>query len=107
MEWHSWRRFFEKRSNRSLPKLDVSEDYQALPDSLARSLAIFQLGESGGGTIVEQLRNSTMPGVDHNYAESMSLFVKEENRHANLLAMCVRMLNGNTHRWQDRWRFSN
>ena len=93
-EWQSWRRFFERRSQRTLPELDVSEDYSYLPRSLARSLAVFQLGESGGGTIVKQALEAELQGIDEHYAASMALFVQEENRHANLLAMCVRMLGG-------------
>ena len=93
-EWRSWRRFFERRSGRTLPDLNVQEDYSGLPDSLSRSLAVFQLGESGGGTIVAQSMESTLPGIDRDYSKAMALFVREENRHANLLAMSVRMLGG-------------
>ena len=93
-EWRSWRRFFERRGQRTLPELDVSEDYSHLPRSLARSLAVFQLGESGGGTIVKQAQDAELPGIDDDYAASVALIVREENRHANLLAMCVRMLGG-------------
>jgi len=61
---------------------------------LAKSLAIFQLGESGGGTIIEQARASRLPQLDPHYAEAMALFVREENRHADILAMCVEQLGG-------------
>jgi len=50
--WENWARFFAVRSNRALPALKQDQDYSTLPDSLAKSLAIFQLGESGGGTII-------------------------------------------------------
>lgn len=93
-EWRGWRRFFERRSQRALPRLDVSKSQAGLPRSLARSIAIFQLGESGGGMIVEQARRSRLAGVGEDYAEAIALIVKEEHRHANLLAMCVRMLGG-------------
>ncbi len=92
--WRRWREFFATRASRSLPELDVRSDYSELPKSLAESLAIFQLGESGGGTVVKQARASRLPGVDSDYAEAIDLFVKEEHRHANILAMCVRMLGG-------------
>jgi hypothetical protein len=65
-----------------------------LPGSLARSLAIFQLGESGGGTIIEQARTSSLPEIDEHYAKAMALFVREENRHADILGICVRQLGG-------------
>jgi len=92
--WDTWAKFFVKRSNRELPALELDRDYSDLPASLARSLAIFQLGESGGGTIIRQSLHSSLPGVDEYYAAAMTLFVEEEHRHANILAMCVRLLGG-------------
>jgi hypothetical protein len=92
--WEIWAKFFVKRSSRALPALEQDQDYAELPPSLARSLAIFQLGESGGGTIVKQALHNKLPGVDEYYAASMALFVEEEHRHANILAMCVRLLGG-------------
>jgi len=92
--WHKWQQFFASRSDRQLPDLKSSDDYESVPRSVARSLAIFQLGESGGGTVVEQARQSTIPGIDEHYADAMKLFVAEENRHAALLAICVRNLGG-------------
>ena len=77
-EWQSWRRFFEKRSGRELPELPTRDACPELPASLARSLAIFQLGESGGGTIIDQARTSTLPGVDEDYAAvSQQMFTCE------------------------------
>jgi len=94
VNWRRWRQFFESRRERELPSLEAPEHYSALPASLARSLAIFQLGESGGGSIIEQSRSSSIEGVDRHYSDAMTLFVKEENRHAELLAICVRNLGG-------------
>jgi hypothetical protein len=99
--WQDWRGFFESRSERPLPVLDFATDYSKLPDSLAESLAIFQLGESGGGSVVEQVRRSRLPGTDADYARAIELFVAEEHRHANLLAMCVRLLGGKLKK--DNW----
>lgn len=93
-DWHQWQRFFAGRSERPLPRLDAKADYAHLPPSLARSLAIFQLGESGGGTVVDQARSSALREIDERYADAMALFVAEEHRHANILAICVRMLGG-------------
>jgi hypothetical protein len=92
--WKAWAKFFVNRSKRSLPALEQDRDYSELPASLARSLAIFQLGESGGGTIVKQALHNKLQGIDEYYAAAMALFVEEEHRHANILAMCVRLLNG-------------
>jgi hypothetical protein len=99
--WQDWRRFFESRSERPLPVLVLNTDYSKLPDSLAESLATFQLGESGGGRVVEQVRQSRLPGIDADYARAVELFVAEEHRHANLLAMCVRLLGGKLKK--DNW----
>ncbi len=92
--WSEWRQFFESRRTRPLPAPESVSTPINLPRSLARSLAIFQLGESGGGTIIEQARTSRLPGIDADYAEAMALFVREENRHADILALCVRELGG-------------
>lgn len=92
--WKEWAETFRERSDRPLPPLEVDRDYQSLPPSLARSLAIFQLGESGGGTVIKQARRSRLRNIDKYYGEAMAWFVAEEHRHANLLAMCVRLLGG-------------
>jgi hypothetical protein len=93
--WRGWRDFFAARSDRPRPR--ILEDDPALagiPPSVARSLAIFQLGESGGDSVVQQARSSRLPGVDSDYGDAMSYFVAEEHRHAELLACCVRVLRG-------------
>ena len=100
-DWSPWVRFFAKRANRRLPPLDDAADYSSVPASVARSLAIFQLGESGGGTVVGQCQRSTLPHVDRQYANAIELFVREEHRHAELLAICVRNLGGELVR--DNW----
>ncbi len=92
--WKRWQQFFAGRSERQLPALDTPEDYSDIPESLAKSLAIFQLGESGGGTIVGQARRSRIDCIDSNYADAVQLFVKEEHRHAEILAICIRNLGG-------------
>ena len=93
-DWRAWREFFASRKERPLPAVEGHARYADFPDSLARSLAIFQLGESGGGTIIEQARRSRLPQIDDDYAESMALFVREEHRHADVLAVCVKQLGG-------------
>lgn len=94
INWERWQQFFASRSERQLPELDTAEDYSKIPASLGRSLAIFQLGESGGGTVVDQARGSQISEIDDHYAEAMQLFVEEEHRHAEVLAICIRNLGG-------------
>jgi hypothetical protein len=92
--WREWSVFFERRANRPMPQLDPETKDSRFPASLARSLAIFQLGESGGGTVVDQARNTDLEYVDDFYVNAVALFVKEENRHAEILARCVDHLGG-------------
>jgi hypothetical protein len=101
VNWREWKDFFSRRANRALPVSDAAAEYKLMPESLARSLAIFQLGESGGGSIIEQARRSGIPEIDDDYADAMALFVKEENRHADVLANCVRLLGGDL--IEDNW----
>ncbi|MDJ0814039.1 MAG: ferritin-like domain-containing protein [Woeseiaceae bacterium] len=92
--WREWKEFFASRSKRPLPSAEPLRKYRNLPPSLAESLAIFQLGESGGGTVIEQARFSKLPQLDDDYADAMALFVREEHRHADILALCVSQLGG-------------
>lgn len=43
---------------------------------------------------MEQARRSVLPKIDEHYANAMQLFVAEEHRHAEILAICVRNLGG-------------
>ncbi len=93
--WARWNAFFAARRHRPAARLLADDPKLAgVPASVARSLAIFQLGESGGGTVIEQARHSRLASLDTDYAEAVALFVAEEHRHAELLACCVRALRG-------------
>ena len=92
--WKDWSETFAERRDRPMPPLELDRDYASLPPSLAKSLAIFQLGESGGGSIIAQAERSRLRGLNRHYPAAVAGFVAEEHRHANLLAMCVRMLGG-------------
>ena len=99
IDWRRWRDLFDARRERPLPDPFAPEPALgalslSATRSLARSLAIFQLGESGGGTVIGQASSSGLRGVDGHYAGAMALFVAEEHRHAELLACAVRMLGG-------------
>ena len=101
VNWQEWKAFFAKRADRPTPNVDHAQNHVSLPLSLARSLAIFQLGESGGGTIIEQARASGIAEINDDYADAMALFVAEENRHARILAECVNALGGDL--IEDNW----
>jgi len=92
--WQTWQDLFQGRADRPLAPLDADLDYTRLPRSLAHSLAVFQLGATGGGSIVEQTRQCRLSGIDDDYSEAVNLFVSEERRHANQLAVCVRIMGG-------------
>ena len=94
IDWRQWGKFFETRRDRPVPQPNASGLCSELPASLAESLAIFQLGESGGGTIIEQSRSSSIRAIDGHYADAMELFVDEEHRHADILASIIAALGG-------------
>ncbi|MDC0668696.1 hypothetical protein [Nannocystis radixulma] len=102
--WSRWREYFEVNARRPLPPIDAEGIAAAWRAPLMRSLAIFQVGESGEGRIVQEIERSRLAGVDADYRAALKLFVKEEGRHARLLAAMVRGLGGSLRRsaWTDR-----
>jgi len=76
---------------------------------LARSLAHFQLGESGEGTVLVAEARRAWPD-DADYVAALALFVAEEQEHARLLECLVARFGGTlvarhwTHRWFRRLR---
>ncbi len=78
-------------------------------EPLARSIATFQLGESGGGTRLRRYTRSiaTLENL-RGYQRAVDLFVAEEQSHAALLARTVVHLRGTllTKQWTNsifRW----
>jgi hypothetical protein len=61
-----------------------------LREPLIRSLQKFQLGESGEG---RRLRNHAAKTGDEVYAETINLFIKEEQEHARLMAEILKRLS--------------
>jgi hypothetical protein len=97
--WAGWRERFERNARRPLPPVGARADIDAaLPAAavaaLAGSLAKFQIGETGEGRIVGEVGRSRLHGVDDDYRRAVALFIKEEGRHARVLAAAVRMLGG-------------
>ncbi len=103
--WTAWRRHFDAHARRPLPTvagppLGLDPDRRA---RLARSLAVFQLGESGEGRIAHEIARCTLPGVDDTYRHALRRFVAEEGRHGRILAGLVTALGGELLRrtWTD------
>jgi hypothetical protein len=94
MDFQDWRSHFERNRLRPLP--DLTAAGAGLPtgwaDALARSLAVFQLGESRGGRLAVEI--DAVPGLDPDYRAAIKLFIAEELRHGQLLAGCVEALGG-------------
>ena len=102
----AWLDYFEQnRLRRPEPDWDRPTPFPPpVARALARSLAHFQLGESGeGSTLLAQARR-TWPD-DADYIAALRLFVAEEQEHARLLERLVTRLGGTliTDHWTDRW----
>ena len=94
VDWSVWKTFLDERRERPLPALDLRTDYSGMPESLARSLAVFQVDEHGGSTIVDRMVPNGLYAIDDHRISAIQLLAAEERRHANILAMCVRLLGG-------------
>jgi hypothetical protein len=96
--WSRWRAHFLRNRARSLPPVDGAEIRAGLSSrqtaALARSLARFQIGETGEGRVVGAVAASELGGIDDDYRVALALFVREEGRHAHILARLVRALGG-------------
>src|SRR5687768_12298395 len=94
MTFARWREHFERNRLRALPELRGA--HEGMPADwvplLARSLAVFQLGESKGGRLASEI--DAIPGLDDDYRAAIKLFVAEEQRHGQLLELCVKHLGG-------------
>ena len=97
-----WLAVFEERRARHPPVPDGPVDAAPFPrQALLRSLATFQLGESGDG---RHLRSRAERQSHPDYADAVDLFVAEEQRHARLLAEVLARFGAplRTSHWSDR-----
>ncbi|WP_395752028.1 hypothetical protein [Prosthecobacter sp.] len=98
MNTQHWISHFEAntRLNHALPLPDTACTLPELDRvAIARSIAIFQLGESGGGTRLRRYTHS-IASLEclKGYQRAVDLFVAEEQSHAALLARLVTHLHG-------------
>jgi hypothetical protein len=66
----------------------------ALRSALVTSLGRFQLGESAGGKIHDDMREHPDPALDAPTRRSIQLYIEEEWRHSRELAMVIHALGG-------------
>jgi hypothetical protein len=98
MNTHLWTQHFRDNQHRfTEPSLPVGGC--ALPPStmepLRHSMAIFQLGESGGGTrLMKYVQRVVSADRLAGYEQAVGLFIAEEQYHARLLAKAVTYMGG-------------
>jgi hypothetical protein len=102
----AWLDHFERnRHHRPEPDWQRPSPFPApVTARLARSLAHFQLGESGDGvTLLTEARRTWADDPD--YIAALALFVAEEQEHARLLTQQVTRLGGTvvTRHWSHDW----
>lgn len=98
MNTQHWISHFEANT-RLNHEMQLPDTACALPEpirtAIARSIAIFQLGESGGGTRLRRYTRSIASLENlQGYQRAVDLFVAEEQSHAALLARTVTHLRG-------------
>ena len=87
-----WLEYFESRRGRPLDApLAAPFGERAGREAVARSLARFELGESGDG---ERIRRLATAAGDRAYARAIELFVAEENQHARWLGILRERFGG-------------
>lgn len=101
----AWIAHFESNARLQTPLPAVPS---SLPEKirrpLAESIAIFQLGESGGGTRLRRYARAVAPLENfRGYQRAIDLFIAEEQGHAELLARTVHHLKGTllTRQWTN------
>ncbi len=97
-----WLEYFEARRGRPL-EASLSAAFENLPgpEALARSVARFELGESGDG---ERIRRLAAETLDRDYTRAIELFVQEEQQHAAWLGILRERFGGEQlqSHWSDK-----
>jgi hypothetical protein len=98
----NWLKYFEHNRDHRLPipwETGVNVP-TGVRKAFVRSLQKFQIGESGEGRHLRKLSAAT---GDRQYAAAMELFIREEQRHAELMAGILTRLNAPllTSDWTD------
>jgi hypothetical protein len=103
MDAHTWLRYFQdNRKGRTEPDWQVPCLLRPeIARPLARSLAHFQLGESGDGAFL--LEQAALDARASRWRPALALFIAEEREHARLLAHLVDRFGGRLtrHHWTD------
>ena len=100
METQKWIQFFEenkRHADSTRPDFSVPCELDEGPalSHLRKSLAVFQLGETGEGTALKKFAKRFSVDGTSDYSQAVALFVGEEKRHATYLAEAVSHLGGN------------
>src|SRR6185503_14061724 len=92
----TWLGYFEGNARPDCaPSLALRDEVpEALRAPLAISLGRFQLGESAGGKIHEDMREHPDAALDAPTRRSIQLYIEEEWRHSRELAMTIHALGG-------------
>ena len=97
-----WLAYFQARCDESLDAAAHGGPFARLPGraAIARSIARFELGESGDGASIKRLAATS---GDAAYARAIELFVREEQAHARWLTMLRERFGGERLRshWTD------
>jgi hypothetical protein len=95
MQSTAWLDYFESNRARAPQRPEAIEDLDPdLRAALVHAVQLFQIGETGEGRIVAQVRRSDDPAFDDATREVMALYIAEEGRHARELAELLRALGG-------------
>lgn len=96
MSTRAWLDYFEgnRRPDAAPAKGLRGEVPLPLRAPLARSLARFQLGESAGGRVHDEVQRHGDPVLDSSTRRSVQLYIEEEWRHARELSLVIDALGG-------------